>query len=123
MNCTPAEERRLTNTLQNNCDIAAASGNTVSSGAYYLGRPWTEYARVVFQVTSMSSVINSAGWSQWSSSTPNTADVYFGEYDNSGTGASGTRASFATKLSSAVSITTILGSSYTSAGYYDSSYM
>lgn len=95
----------------------------MSSGAYYLGRPWTEYARVVFQDTSMTNVINSAGWSQWSSSTPNTEDVYFGEYDNSGAGASGTRASFATKLSSAVSITTILGSDYTSAGYYDSSYM
>ncbi|KAK6087178.1 pectinesterase [Seiridium cupressi] len=106
----------------NNCDIAAASGNTVTDGAYYLGRPWGEYARVVFQNTAMSSVINSAGWSVWSTSDANTDDVTFGEYDNSGDGSEGTRASFATKLSSAVSISTILGSSYSSAGYYDSSY-
>jgi pectinesterase len=103
--------------------VAAASGNTVTSGAYYLGRPWGAYAQVVFQDSSLSAVINSAGWSVWSSSDPNTSDVLFGEYGNTGTGASGTRASFATKLSSAVSIKTILGSSYASQGYYDASYM
>lgn len=71
----------------------------------------------------MTNVINSAGWAQWSTSEPNTGGVLFGEYDNTGAGASGTRASFATKLSSAVSIETILGSGYASAGYYDASYM
>lgn len=109
--------------VQNNCDVAAASGQTVPSGAYYLGRPWSAYARVVFQETSMSDVINSAGWTQWSTASPNTATAYFGEYDNTGAGASGTRASFATKLNAPVSIETILGSEYESAGYYDASYM
>lgn len=71
----------------------------------------------------MSAVINSAGWSEWSSTEPNTEDVYFGEYGNTGAGAEGTRASFATELTAAVSISTILGSSYTSAGYYDASYL
>lgn len=71
----------------------------------------------------MSSVINSAGWSTWSSSSPNTEGVLFGEYGNTGAGASGTRASFATKLGSAVSISSILGSGYASAAYYDASYM
>ncbi|KAJ4396657.1 hypothetical protein N0V93_000878 [Gnomoniopsis smithogilvyi] len=107
----------------NSCSIAAASGQTVADGAYYLGRPWTEYARVVFQYTTMTDVINSAGWIEWSSSEPNTEDVLFGEYGNAGAGASGTRASFAEELSAAISIDTILGSSYTSAGYYDASYM
>ena len=63
----------------NKCTIAAASGNTVKSGAYYLGRPWRDYARVIFQYTEMSDVINSAGWSEWSTSTPLTDNVYFGE--------------------------------------------
>lgn len=108
---------------QNSCAIAAASGQSVADGAYYLGRPWTEYARVVFQYTTMTDVINSAGWIEWSSSEPNTEDVLFGEYDNAGDGASGTRASFAEELSAAISIDTILGSDYTSAGYYDASYM
>ncbi|PCG89649.1 Pectinesterase, catalytic [Penicillium occitanis (nom. inval.)] len=105
----------------NKSNIAAASGQSVASGSYYLGRPWTEYARVVFQYTTMSNVINSAGWEEWSSSSPNTADVLFGEYDNSGAGSQGTRASFATKLSSPIAITTILGSDY--ANWVDTSYL
>lgn len=76
---------------------------------------------MVFQKVNLSNVINSAGWIEWSSSEPNTADVLFGEYDNSGSGASGTRASFAETLSSAVSISSILGSSYTS--WVDTSYL
>ncbi|KAM0250802.1 hypothetical protein ACHAP5_002019 [Fusarium lateritium] len=107
----------------NNCNIAAAAGNTVANGAYYLGRPWRQYARVVFQKTSMSSVINSKGWSIWNTGEENTAHVLFGEYSNTGAGASGQRASFATKLSSAVSISTVLSGSYASKGFYDASYM
>ncbi|KAH8689378.1 pectin methylesterase [Talaromyces proteolyticus] len=96
----------------NKSKIAAADDNSVSSGSYYLGRPWSEYARVVFQYTSMTDVINSAGWEEWSSSDPRISDVYFEEYDNTGEGASGTRASFAKKLTSPIEITTILGSNY-----------
>ncbi|KAI7778787.1 pectinesterase [Diaporthe eres] len=107
----------------NNCDVAAASGNSVSNGAYYLGRPWGEYARVVFQESSLSAVINSAGWRIWNTGDERTGHVTFGEYGNTGTGASGTRASFATKLSSPVAISTILGSSYASLGFYDAEYM
>ncbi|GKT64313.1 pectinesterase [Colletotrichum tofieldiae] len=107
----------------NNCDIAAASGNTVSSGAYYLGRPWREFAQVVFQKTSMSGVINSAGWKIWNDDDPRTSSVLFGEYQNNGIGSQGTRAGFSKKLGSAVSISSILGSSYTSAGFYDATYM
>ena len=107
----------------NNCDVAAADGNSVPAGAYYLGRPWGAYARVVFQKSSLSAVINTAGWHIWNTGDERTSNVLFGEYSNTGTGASGTRASFATKLSSAVSISTILTSSYASKGYYDASYM
>ncbi|KAH6682134.1 pectinesterase [Plectosphaerella plurivora] len=106
----------------NSCNISAASGNSVPNGAYYLGRPWGQYARVVFQKTSMSAVINSAGWSVWNTGDTRTANTAFGEYQNSGTGASGSRA-FSKSLSSAVSISTILTSSYASKGYYDASYM
>lgn len=107
----------------NRCDIAAASGNSVPSGAYYLGRPWGEYADVTFQNTTMSSVINSEGWHVWNTADERTSNVVFGEYANTGSGASGTRASFSKKLSSAVSITSILGSSYTTKAWYDASYM
>ena len=69
----------------------------------------------------MSDVINSAGWEEWSSSEPNTEDVLFGEYDNSGAGSEGTRASFATELSAAIDITTILGDDY--ADWVDTTYL
>ncbi|KAK5132919.1 hypothetical protein LTR08_008365 [Meristemomyces frigidus] len=107
----------------NNSTIAAASGNTVPTGAFYLGRPWDNYARVAFQMTTMSAVVNTAGWSKWSSASPLTDHVSFGEYDNSGTGSKGTRASFASKLSKAVPITEILGSSYESLSFVDTGYL
>lgn len=56
-----------------------------------MGRPWRDRARVVFQNTSLSAVINPAGWSVWSTSDVNTEFVYFREFKNTGTGASGTR--------------------------------
>ncbi|KAK5716393.1 hypothetical protein LTR17_016366 [Elasticomyces elasticus] len=107
----------------NNSSISAAPGQTVSSGAYYLGRPWRDYARVVFQMTSMTDVVNQAGWIQWSSSDTRTDHVTFGEYDNTGEGADGTRASFATTLSSPIAITEVLGSDYASASWVDTEYI
>ncbi|KAF2267358.1 pectin lyase-like protein [Lojkania enalia] len=101
--------------------IAAASGNSVKPQAYYLGRPWRSYARVVFQSTNMTNVVNSAGWSVWGTSDTRTDNVYFGEYSNAGAGASGTRASFAKQLASPVSISSTLGSSYV--GWVDTSYL
>jgi len=105
----------------NKSSVAASGSSTAGTGTVYLGRPWSEYARVDFQNTVLSAIINSAGWEVWSSSLPNTADVTFQEYGNTGTGASGTRASFATTISSAVTISTILGSTYTS--WVDSTYL
>lgn len=67
---------------------------------------------MVFQNTVLSNVINSAGWARWGSSDPRTDKVTFAEYGNTGDGASGTRASFSKKNSAAVSISTVLGSSY-----------
>lgn len=107
----------------NNCNIAAASGNSVPNGAFYLGRPWRDFARVVFQRTSMTSVINPAGWKVWNTGQENIGNVLFGEYGNTGAGASGNRAPFSTKLSSPVSISTVLTSGYASKGFFDGSYM
>ncbi|EGS21887.1 pectinesterase-like protein [Thermochaetoides thermophila DSM 1495] len=105
----------------NNSNIAAKSGDSVKAGAYYLGRPWRNYARVVFQKTSMSNVINAAGWKEWNTGDPRTDHVEFAEYGNSGDGSKGTRASFSKKLSSAVSISTVLGSDYEN--WVDASYL
>lgn len=96
----------------NNCTVTAAEGATVPSGAIYLGRPWGAYAGVMFQMSSLSTIINGAAWSKWSNSASVPDKVVFEEYDNSGAGSAGTRASFATKASEPVVITTILGSDY-----------
>lgn len=107
----------------NNSTVAAAPGNTVSSGAYFLGRPWRDYARVAFQDTSLSDVINSAGWAIWNSGDERTDNAVFGEYDNTGEGSEGTRADFATELSGPVGIADVLGSGYASAAYFDADYV
>jgi pectinesterase len=105
----------------NKSSVSGSGSSTAGTGSVYLGRPWSQYARVCFQNTVLGSIVNGAGWEVWSSSTPNTGGVTFQEYGNTGAGASGTRASFSTKLSSAISISTILGSSYT--GWVDTSYL
>lgn len=132
----------------NKSSVDVSGGSTAAAGSTYLGRPWTQYARVCFQKTVLGAVINSAGWAQWSSSTPNTGGVTFQEvchqtilthigntynfglikdntnpeqYGNTGTGASGTRAGFSKKLSSALTIADILGSSYKN--WVDTSYL
>ncbi|KAE8349776.1 pectin lyase fold/virulence factor [Aspergillus coremiiformis] len=100
---------------------STVSGNGVPAGTYYLGRPWSKFARVIFQLTSLSDAINPAGWTQWSTSQPNTESVTLAEYDNSGAGAKGTRASFSKKLSQPLSISTILGSDWNR--WVDTSYV
>ncbi|KAH8678317.1 pectinesterase [Xylariales sp. PMI_506] len=107
--------------LFNNCNIAAASGESVTSRSYYLGRPWRDYARVVFQNTAMSAVVNTAGWSEWNGS-DDVANVYYAEYGNTGDGAEGPRVSWSYQLSSAVTMSTVLGSTYASQPWYDATY-
>ncbi|KAL5715984.1 pectinesterase [Ranunculus cassubicifolius] len=53
----------------------------------YLGRPWKQYSRTVYMQSSLDGSINPAGWFPWSgSSYLNT--LYYGEYMNTGSGAS-----------------------------------
>ncbi|KAK4695646.1 pectinesterase, partial [Phenoliferia sp. Uapishka_3] len=111
----------------NSCTIEQASSATSSlSGLVYLGRPWTEYARAVFMFSSLSDIIASKGWEEWSSTEPNTSGVTFAEYSNSGVGSSTTsRATFATQLTSTTvasyTLSKILGTDY--ADWVDTSYL
>lgn len=105
----------------NKSTVSAAPGNNVPNGAYYLGRPWRNYARVVFQQTSLSAVINTQGWTTWNGDPKSTDHVLFGEYKNTGAGANTKRVSFGQQLSAPLSIGTILGSDYTT--WVDTSYL
>lgn len=52
----------------------------------YLGRPWKEYSRTVVMQTSITDVINPAGWHEWNGNFAlNT--LFYGEYQNTGAGA------------------------------------
>ncbi|PFH51228.1 carbohydrate esterase family 8 protein [Amanita thiersii Skay4041] len=103
---------------------SGAASNT--SGNIYLGRPWSDYAKVIFKNTVITAPMNKALWSIWHTDAPQTDHVFFAEYNTSGSGASGaTRPSFATVLTSsqaaAYSISSAVGSDY--ANWVDTAYL
>jgi pectin methylesterase-like acyl-CoA thioesterase len=100
--------------------------SSIPAGDNYLGRPWGAWARVAFQYTYLGPVITSAGWSIWSTSTPNTQNVTFAEYQNYGPGSyptEGPRANFSEQLTSPVLIGNILGQAWEDEWWVDLSYV
>ncbi|POM77567.1 Pectinesterase [Phytophthora palmivora] len=92
-------------------------------GTAFLGRPWRPYARVVFQNSYLSDVVNPQGWQLWNGD-KNTANVYFKEYNNKGPGAAtDKRVAFSGTLKKPVAITEILGEGYQSAWWVDKTFM
>ena len=75
----------------------------------------------MFRKSSLSGVVNGAGWGEWSATEPRTQHVSSEEYENSGPGAAGTRVSFSTKASAPIAIAAILGSGYKN--WVDTSYL
>uniref|UniRef100_A0A0D9V073 Pectinesterase n=1 Tax=Leersia perrieri TaxID=77586 RepID=A0A0D9V073_9ORYZ len=71
------------------CKVAAASDlvGVQSSFKTYLGRPWKQYSRTVFMQSELDSVVNPAGWLEWSGNFA-LDTLYYGEYLNTGPGAS-----------------------------------
>lgn len=74
------------------CTVTAASDlkSSQSSVKTYLGRPWKEYSRTVFMKTYLDSVIDPAGWMEWSGNFA-LKTLYYGEYANTGPGSSTTK--------------------------------
>ncbi|KDQ14679.1 carbohydrate esterase family 8 protein [Botryobasidium botryosum FD-172 SS1] len=82
------------------------------TGIQCLGRPWRNYARVIFQNSDLGNNIQTVGWTGWNSSTPLTEHILFGEHNNTGRGAwNAERVPFATLLSSEVFLDTAFGGS------------
>lgn len=70
-------------------------------GMTYLGRPYSSYSTAVYKNSFIDKHINAAGWTIWSTGSPQTSNVVFGEYNNTGPGSWQTgisRASFATNM-------------------------
>ncbi|ETN15987.1 hypothetical protein PPTG_06231 [Phytophthora nicotianae INRA-310] len=102
----------------NRARVLGSSGN----GSTYLGRPWRPYARVVWQNSELSDVVNPKGWSTWHNDS-NTANVYFMEFNNSGPGAIiDQRVPFSGQLEAPVVVTDILGENYKSEWWVDTNF-
>ena len=72
-----------------------------SFGTTSLGRPYSQYSIAVYTNCFLDQHISAAGWSIWQTGNPQTSNVLFGEYANTGPGswqATTQRASFATNL-------------------------
>jgi pectin methylesterase-like acyl-CoA thioesterase len=68
----------------NHCTLTAEPG--VSN--IYLGRPWRDYATVIFMNTKMGAHIVPAGWSEWKSPpVPRLPTATYAEFNSSGPGA------------------------------------
>ncbi|EAW13704.1 putative pectin methylesterase [Aspergillus clavatus NRRL 1] len=81
------------------CYLTYTNSYGTTFGRTYLGRPYSEFSIAVYLNSYLDKHINAAGWDIWSTSSPNTGHVTFGEYGNSGPGAwSSGRATFATSL-------------------------
>ncbi|GMF30887.1 unnamed protein product [Phytophthora lilii] len=103
----------------NRARVFGSSGN----GSTYLGRPWMPYARVVWQYSELSDVVNPKGWSTWDDKT-STDNVYFREFNNTGPGAStDQRVAFSGQLNASVAITDILGEGYASEWWVDTNFL
>ncbi|XP_014495621.1 pectinesterase [Vigna radiata var. radiata] len=78
-----------TGTSIQNATIKAAAdlAPVVGSVNTYLGRPWKEYSRTVYMQSFMDSLINPAGWHEWSGDFALTT-LYYAEYNNTGPGSS-----------------------------------
>ncbi|OBZ84810.1 putative pectinesterase/pectinesterase inhibitor 58 [Choanephora cucurbitarum] len=78
------------------------TSNTQFANSTYLGRPWSQYARVVYMNSYFENHIKPAGWSIWKATDPRINHVLFGEYKNNGPiGSFGSlRAPFASLLNS-----------------------
>ncbi|KAI4301746.1 hypothetical protein L6164_034993 [Bauhinia variegata] len=76
-----------TGTSIHNCTITAASDLAASNGTTktYLGRPWKQYSRTVYMQSFMDSLIDPAGWREWSGSFA-LDTLYYAEFDNWGPG-------------------------------------
>lgn len=75
-----------TGIIIHNSHVTSASG-PITSYKNYLGRPWQKYSTTVFIKCTIDGLIDPAGWLPWSGNFALTT-LYYGEYMNTGSGAS-----------------------------------
>ncbi|XP_054780042.1 pectinesterase 2-like [Prosopis cineraria] len=70
-----------------NSKVIGSSDFNSNNVKAYLGRPWKKYSRTVFIKCSLGSLIDPAGWMQWSGNFA-LDTLYYAEYANTGSGSS-----------------------------------
>ncbi|KAF7844835.1 pectinesterase 2-like [Senna tora] len=81
------DSNQNTGIIIHNSKVTGASDFSSTNVNSYLGRPWKEYSRTVYMKTYLDSLINPAGWMEWSGDFAlNT--LYYAEYANTGPGSS-----------------------------------
>lgn len=88
----------------------------------YLGRPWRQWSRVVFQRSLLGDVVKPQGWSRWDDVQP-VNNIVYEEYNNRGPGSIGPRANFSSHLSKAIKIEDLFGRSFGKESWVDTSYL
>ncbi|KAF8977751.1 pectinesterase [Cyathus striatus] len=89
--------------------VSASSSSLIAKT--YLGRPWREYARVVFQYTDLPDIINPAGYTTLATLGPN---AKFSEYQNTGAGSDTSQRVYLTPISAAITKNQVLGNDWKS---------
>jgi pectin methylesterase-like acyl-CoA thioesterase len=116
--------KRATNTTSagfvfDQCTIVPAAGSSGFKNVS-LGRPWNNFARVLYAGCYLDGSVGSAGWTQWSKSSPQTDGVTFAEYHNFGPGSNTcNRASFSQQLSDAAAAQYQLASFFPTTSWID----
>ncbi|KAK0213112.1 pectin methyl esterase [Desarmillaria ectypa] len=102
--------------IDNSVVIQAHSSTSDLTKKVYLGRPWRALARVVFQNSELSDLINPQGYNTLASN----ATPIFSEYRNTGNGSDTSKRLYYTPISAALSKSSVLGSDWKS--WTDTSY-
>ncbi|ESQ34468.1 hypothetical protein EUTSA_v10007274mg [Eutrema salsugineum] len=83
-NTVTAQSRKDPN---ENTGFVIQSSTVATASETYLGRPWKSYSRTVFMKCDLGGLVNPAGWLPWSGDFA-LKTLYYGEYANTGAGAS-----------------------------------
>lgn len=95
---------------------------TSGANSTYLGRPWRQWSRVIFQRSDIGNVVRPEGWSRWDNVQP-VDNVVYQEYKNFGPGVAGLRANFSSQLSKPITIESVFGKDFRQEVWVDAEYL
>ncbi|KDQ62559.1 carbohydrate esterase family 8 protein [Jaapia argillacea MUCL 33604] len=88
--CVTASGRQTNNSaiyvFNFNQIVLASDANPGINGSIYLGRPWADYARVIFKNTYITAPLNPDIWSIWNVGDERTDNVIMADYNSFGPG-------------------------------------